>query len=76
MRRTTFSSIFMSLRDDFEGLRVGIFHRAPLPNIDLVVNELLAEEIIFKSHSHSYLEKEMFTPPPSIFDAPFNKGKP
>uniref|UniRef100_A0A5B7BTX9 Retrotransposon Copia-like N-terminal domain-containing protein n=1 Tax=Davidia involucrata TaxID=16924 RepID=A0A5B7BTX9_DAVIN len=39
---------FMALRDDFEGLRGSILHRSPLPSVDSVVNELLAEEVRFK----------------------------
>jgi hypothetical protein len=33
------------LRNDFEGLRSSILHHSPLPSVDLVVSELLAEEI-------------------------------
>jgi hypothetical protein len=44
------------LRNDFEGLRGLIFHHSPLPFIDSVVSELLAEEI----HLQSYFKKEMF----------------
>lgn len=40
---------FMALRDEFEGLHGTILHRIPLPSVDSVVNELLAEEIRFKS---------------------------
>lgn len=40
---------FMAPRDDFEGLRGSILHRSPLPSVDSVVNELLAEEIRFKT---------------------------
>lgn len=39
----------MALRDDFEGLRGNILHRNPLPSVDSVVSELLAEEIRHKS---------------------------
>ncbi|XP_062103204.1 uncharacterized protein LOC133814230 [Humulus lupulus] len=42
----------MALRDEFEGLRGTILHRIPLPSVDLVVNELLAEEIRLKSFPH------------------------
>jgi plasmid maintenance system antidote protein VapI len=45
--------LLMALRDDFEGLRGAILHRVPLPNVDSVVNELLAEETRLKSHSYS-----------------------
>jgi len=34
-----------ALRSDFEGLRGSILHRSPLPSVDSVVSELLAEEI-------------------------------
>ncbi|KAG6494830.1 hypothetical protein ZIOFF_042592 [Zingiber officinale] len=39
----------MTLRDDFEGLRGTILHCSPLPSVDSVVHELLAEEIRLKS---------------------------
>ena len=38
----------MALRDDFEGLHGSILHRSPLPSVDSVVNELLADEICLK----------------------------
>ncbi|KAK0598489.1 hypothetical protein LWI29_035151 [Acer saccharum] len=41
----------MALRDDFEGLRGSILHRSPLPSVDSVVSELLAEEIRLKSQA-------------------------
>lgn len=41
----------MALRDDFEALRGSILHRSPLPHVDFIVNELLAEEVRFKSHA-------------------------
>ena len=41
----------MALRSDFEGLRGSILHRSPLPSVDSVVSELLAEEIRLKSYS-------------------------
>jgi len=40
-----------ALRSDFEGLRGSILHRSPLPSVDSVVNELLAEEIHLQSYS-------------------------
>ena len=43
----------MALRDDFEGLRGSILHRTPLPSVDAVVSELLAEEIRLKCQSSS-----------------------
>ncbi|KAK4485459.1 hypothetical protein RD792_008100 [Penstemon davidsonii] len=42
---------FMALRNDFEGIRGSILHRSPLPSVDSVVSELLAEETRLKSHS-------------------------
>jgi hypothetical protein len=46
-----------ALRSDFEGLRGSIVHRTPLPSVDSVVSELLAEEI----HLQSYSEKEILS---------------
>ncbi|XP_061986794.1 uncharacterized protein LOC133705519 [Populus nigra] len=40
-----------ALRSDFEGLRGSILHRSPLPSVDSVVSELLAEEIRLQSYS-------------------------
>jgi len=40
-----------ALRNDFEGLRGSILHRSPLPFVDSVVSELLAEEIRLQSYS-------------------------
>ncbi|XP_073132810.1 uncharacterized protein [Henckelia pumila] len=57
----------MALRDDFEGLRGTILHRSPLPSVDSVVHELLAEEIRFKSQA----DKGTPVPStPSVFAAP------
>jgi hypothetical protein len=42
-----------ALHSDFEGLRGSILHRSPLPSIDSIISELLAEEI----HLQSYSEK-------------------
>jgi len=36
-----------ALRNDFEGFRGLILHCSPLPSVDYVVSELLAEEIHF-----------------------------
>lgn len=47
----------MMLRDDFEGLRGSVLHRNPIPSVDSVFNELLAEEIRLKSHSNLTLDK-------------------
>ena len=52
----------MALRDDFEGLRGTILHRNPLPSVDSVVCELLAEEIRLKSHTekkYSYIDHSL-----------------
>ena len=58
---------FMALCDDFEGLRGAILHRSPLPSVDYVVNDLLAEEIRLKSK----IDKEPPSPtPPSVFVVP------
>ncbi|XP_026406860.1 uncharacterized protein LOC113302209 isoform X2 [Papaver somniferum] len=43
----------MALRHDFEALRGQILHRNPLPSLDSVVNELLAEEVRLKSQAGS-----------------------
>jgi len=40
-----------AFRRDFEGLRGSILHRSPLPSVDSVVSELLAEEIRLQSYS-------------------------
>jgi hypothetical protein len=40
-----------TLRSDFERLRGSILHRSPLPSVDSVVSELLAEEIRLQSYS-------------------------
>ncbi|XP_073131422.1 uncharacterized protein [Henckelia pumila] len=68
----------MALRNDFEGLHGKILHRSPLPYVDSVVNELLAEEIRLKSKA----DKGSVTPTtPSIFVAqrespPRNQNRP
>ena len=41
----------MALYDDFEGLHGTILHRSPLPSVDTVVHELLAEEMHLKTQS-------------------------
>lgn len=38
----------MALTDGFEGIRGTILHCSPLPSVDSVVNELLAEELRLK----------------------------
>lgn len=62
---------FMALQDDFEGLRWMILRLHPLPNVDVVVNELLAEEIQLKSNSSS--DKGIFFASPPVFVALFTK---
>ncbi|XP_075494786.1 uncharacterized protein LOC142532357 [Primulina tabacum] len=57
----------MPLQNDFEGLRGTTLHRSPLPSVDSVVNELLAEEIWLKSK----VDKVSVTnTTPSVFAAP------
>ena len=56
----------MALRDDFEGLRGSILHRSPLPTVDSVVHELLAEEIRLKTQSGKVISSD---PNPSVFAA-------
>jgi hypothetical protein len=41
----------IALHNDFEGIRGSILHRSPLPFVDSIVNELLAEEIRLQSYS-------------------------
>ena len=41
---------FIALRSNFDGLRGTILHRSPLPLVDSVVHELIAEETRIKSH--------------------------
>ncbi|XP_062114820.1 uncharacterized protein LOC133827805 [Humulus lupulus] len=62
----------MALRDEFEGLRGTILHRNPLPSVDSVVNELLAEEIRLKSRvDKGGAEKGILpSPNPSVFAVP------
>ena len=45
-----------TFHSDFEGLRGSILHRSPLPSVDSVVSELLAEEIRLQS----ILKREFF----------------
>ena len=42
---------FMALYDEFEGFCGSILHRIPLPSIDSIDSELLAEEIQLKSQA-------------------------
>ena len=68
--------LLMALRDDFKGLRGAIMHRNPLPSVNSVVSELLAEETRLKSQSNLHQEKGIILNPPFVFAAPFHKGKP
>jgi hypothetical protein len=62
-----FVQFLTALRSDFEGLRGSIMHCSPLPFVDSVVSELLAEEI----HLQSYSEKGILsTSNPSILAVP------
>jgi len=66
----------MVLRDDFEGFRGGILHHTPLPNVESVVRELLAEEIRLKTHS-TMSDKGILSTPPTVFAAAHvQRGKP
>ncbi|KAE9596296.1 putative transcription factor interactor and regulator CCHC(Zn) family [Lupinus albus] len=65
----------MALRNDFEGLRGSILHRTPLPSVDSVVNELLAEKVRLKSHSEKGIVDKGILPSPSVFATPVVKGK-
>ena len=56
-----------ALHSDFEGFRGSILHRSPLPFVDSVVSELLAEEICLQSYS----EKEILSAlNPSVLAVP------
>eukprot|EP00257_Ricinus_communis_P026563 XP_025013977.1 uncharacterized protein LOC112535577 [Ricinus communis] len=57
----------MALCDEFEGLRGSILHRHPLPFVDSVVGELLAEEIRLKFSAIKEVSP-VFTP--SVFAMP------
>ncbi|XP_062111046.1 uncharacterized protein LOC133822654 [Humulus lupulus] len=63
---------FMALRDEFEGLHGTILHRSPLPSVDSVVNELLAEEMCLKSRIDKVgVEKGILpSPNPPVFAVP------
>jgi len=58
-----------ALHSDFEGLRGSILHRSPLPFVDSVVSELLAEEIRLESYSEKRI---LSTSNPSILAVPSN----
>jgi len=53
-----------------------IFHRTPLPNVESVVSELLAEEIRLKTHSTMSYKGILSTPPSVFAAAPVQRGKP
>jgi hypothetical protein len=74
-RRAEFSSTFDgSLHNDFEGLHGSVLHHTPLPSVDSVVGELLADETRLKSQSNLHSEKGILSNPTSIFAAPFHKS--
>jgi hypothetical protein len=56
-----------ALRNDFEGLKGLILHRSPLPFVDSVVSELLAEEIRLQSYSKKGI---LSTSNPSLLAVP------
>ncbi|KAI3769398.1 hypothetical protein L6452_00500 [Arctium lappa] len=57
----------MALRSDFEGLRSNILHRTPLPSVDSVVSELLADETRLKTQAGKGI---LPTPSPSVLVVP------
>ncbi|KAI3493452.1 hypothetical protein L1887_41842 [Cichorium endivia] len=57
----------MALRSDFEGLRGSILHSTPLPTVDSLVHELIAEETRIKSQADKG-PKTAVTP--AVFDVP------
>ena len=61
----------MTLLSDFEGLRGSILHHSPLPSVDSVVSELLAEEIRLKSQSEKGI---LSTSNPSVLAVPSNSS--
>lgn len=66
----------MELTGDIEGLHDVITNLNPLPSVDSVFNELLAEEIRPKSLSNFIPHKGLFSTPPYVFNVPFHKEKP
>jgi hypothetical protein len=56
-----------ALRSDFKGLRGSILHRSPLPSVDSVVSELLAEDICLQSYSEKGI---LSTLTPSVLAVP------
>ncbi|XP_023761615.1 uncharacterized protein LOC111910054 [Lactuca sativa] len=68
----------MALRSDFEDLRGTILHHSPLPSVDSVVHELIAEETRIKSHADKgFKTSSIPTPAPVVLACPLlvNKGK-
>lgn len=67
----------MDIRDDFEflNLRGSILYRTHLLNVNSVVNELLNEEIKFKSHFNLISNKETIYTIPSIFCCFYSQKK-
>ena len=57
----------MALHSDFEGLRGLVLHRSPLPSVDSVVSNVLAEETCLKSHSE---KGTLSTSNPSVLVVP------
>ncbi|CAB4279072.1 unnamed protein product [Prunus armeniaca] len=70
----------MALRDDFEALRGSILHRNPLPSVDSVLNELLAEEVRLTSHAGTGLlplpNQTVFAAQSRSFHSSQNKPRP
>jgi hypothetical protein len=66
-----------ALRSDFEGLKGSILHCSPLPSVDSVVSELLAEKICLQSYSEkkilSSLNLSVLTVPSKSFSNHPNK---
>ncbi|KAI3822076.1 hypothetical protein L1987_09657 [Smallanthus sonchifolius] len=62
----------MALRSDFEGLRGTILHRSPLPTVDSVVHELIAEETRLKSQVD---KGPKVTTTPDVFAVPPNQPR-
>ncbi|KAM3302948.1 putative mitochondrial protein like [Capsicum chacoense] len=63
----------MALRSDFEGLRGTILHRSPLPTVDSVVHELIAEETRIKSQ---VVQGSKVTTTPVVFAASTDQSRP
>ena len=63
----------MALRSDFEGLRGTILHRSPLPTVDSVVHELIAEETRIKSQVD---KGSKVTTTPVVFAASTDQSRP